>query len=312
MTRAIIAAPTIELTLETLTTRITDNLAPASRRIYQHTFREWRRFAEARGIGDLELTFDAVNDFVNAANVGKSTRQNRLSHIRKVLEILAIANPDFAPHFTLVKALVKIKPQAGDAKRKRHSKRSLSRAELLQFLSIWSDDKSNVGIRNNALVRLDVYTGLRRSELVSLRWDDIDSDSQTIKVRHGKGDKERIVAIADITMGTVRSLKALRQAQGGGYEFVFPRMTRGKGSRFGIDKPANPQTAYSVVTRTAQLADIGHASPHDLRRTHITTALDHGASLADMQAQAGHATPATTLLYAQARDAKARRERIRF
>lgn len=312
MNAIITSQPTIELTFETLTARITDNLAPASRRVYLHTFREWTRFAAARGIGDLDLTFDAVNEFVNAANVGKSTRQNRLSHIRKVLEILAIANPDFAPHYALVKAVVKVKARTDDADRKSNSKRALSRAELLQFLSVWSDDDSPLGVRNNAMVRLDVYTGLRRSELVALRWDDIDLDSQTITIRHGKGDKERVAAIADVTIGTARALTKLRAAQGQAYNFVFPRMTRGKGSRFGDDKPANPQTAYAVVTRTAHLADIGHLSPHDLRRTHITTALDAGATLADMQAQAGHARGETTLRYAQASEAKARRQRILF
>jgi len=53
-------------------------------------------------------------------------------------------------------------------------------------------------------------------------------------------------------------------------------------------------------------------SAHDLRRTHITLALNSGAPLPDMQAQAGHANAATTLLYARPADAKSRRLRIAF
>ena len=42
-----------------------------------------------------------------------------------------------------------------------------------------------------------IYTGLRRAEIVNLRWVDIDFEDQTVTVRHGKGDKQRIAAIAD-------------------------------------------------------------------------------------------------------------------
>ena len=40
-------------------------------------------------------------------------------------------------------------------------------------------------------------TGLRRAEVVALRWDDIDFENQTVTVRHGKSDKQRVAAIAD-------------------------------------------------------------------------------------------------------------------
>ena len=49
--------------------------------------------------------------------------------------------------------------------------------------------------------------------MVALRWDDIDFEEQLVTVRHGKGDKERIAAIADITDETIQSLYALWEAQ---------------------------------------------------------------------------------------------------
>ena len=67
-----------------------------------------------------------------------------------------------------------------------------------------------------------------------------------------------------------------------------------------------------LLKLSSERAGIGHLSAHDLRRTHITLALDQGAPLQDMQAQAGHANPSTTLLYAQPADAKDRRTRIAF
>ena len=67
-----------------------------------------------------------------------------------------------------------------------------------------------------------------------------------------------------------------------------------------------------LLSRSSARAGIGHLSAHDLRRTHITLALDRGAPLQDMQAQAGHANPSTTLRYAQPSDAKDRRATDRF
>ena len=157
-----------------------------------------------------------------------------------------------------------------------------------------------------------VYTGLRRAEIVTLRWDDIDLEAHTVTVRQGKGDKERVAAIADITEATKWALIALRGVQDGQYECDFPSMSVGRSPRFDTDVPMSAQTIVRLLDLTAKRAGIGHVSAHDLRRTHITLALDNGAPLQDMQAQAGHSNASTTLRYAQPSDAKSRRERIAF
>ena len=74
----------------------------------------------------------------------------------------------------------------------------------------------------------------------------------------------------------------------------------------------NTETIARVVSGSGRRIGIERLSAHDLRRTHITLALNSGAPLQDMQAQAGHANAATTLLYARPADAKSRRARIAF
>ena len=182
----------------------------------------------------------------------------------------------------------------------------------MRLLDVWADDRRPVAIRNTALLRLMIYTGLRRAEVVVLRWDDIDFEDQTVTVRHGKGDKRRIAAIADATDETVRALYALWEAQEGERDCIFPSMTVGRNPKFQLDRPMSAQTIVRLLSLSGQRAGIGHLSAHDLRRTHITLALNSGAPLQDMQAQAGHANPSTTLLYAQPADAKSRRLRIAF
>ncbi len=141
---------------------------------------------------------------------------------------------------------------------------------------------------------------------------DINFEDMTITVRHGKGNKERVVAIVDASEGTVRALQSLRNAQGGNYAYVLPSMTRRRTATWASDIPTVDQTIMRVVSRTAKLVGLEDPAPHDLRRTHITEELNTGATVADIQAQAGHVNAATTLRNAQASHAQARREKIRL
>ncbi len=89
-------------------------------------------------------------------------------------------------------------------------------------------------------------------------------------------------------------------------------MTIGRDPEFASDKPMSASGSARMLKIAVERSGVEHISAHDLRRTHITLALDNGAPLQDMQAQAGHDNASTTLRYAQAADAKARRERIAF
>ena len=205
---------------------------------------------------------------------------------REALEESDERGPWYAQQRRRVLKFIKFQRQDADGGGSR-CQRALSKSEADALMDVCVHDTRPVAARNTALLRLMVYTGLRRAEMVALRWGDIDLDSQTLRVVHGKGGKERFASIADITNVTKRSLEALWLVQGGAYQFVFTSMT-------------------------VERSGVGHISAHDLRRTHITLALDYGAPLQDMQTQAGHASSSTTLRYAQAEDAKMRRERIAF
>ena len=227
--------------------------------------------------------------------------------MRKLLELLAIADDGYRQHYDAVKSFLKVHPTDDDKIRPERVKRTLSPHEATALLGVWRNDNGDIGIRKDVMIRLLIYTGLRRSELVALRWSDINFEDMTITVRHGKGDKERVAAIVDPSEGTAKALRSLRDAQGGNYTHVFPSMTRGRTAIWAADAPTVDQTVMRVVARTAELAGLGNLAPHDLRRTHITLALDNGAPLQDMRAQAGHANPSTTLRYAQPSDANRER-----
>ena len=297
-----------------VTATILDSLAPTSRRVYAHTYRQWCAFAERNGLDTFNLSFESISLFLNQSDIAHATRQSWKTHMLRLLDWLEESKARgewYAIQRRRVLKFLKVK-RMDDERGRRRSQRALSRAEVAKLLDVWADDNRPVGVRNYTLLRLMIYTGLRRAEIVVLHWDDIDFDDWTVMVRHGKGDKQRIAAIADATDATMLALYALWEAQEGAYNCIFPTMTAGRNPQFLSDKPMSAQTIVRVLSLSSARAGIGHVSAHDLRRTHITLALNSGAPLQDMQAQAGHANAATTLRYAQPADAKSRRLRIAF
>ena len=312
--RATSIAKTSDEQFDQLVDWITDNLALSSQRVYRHTYGQWRQFAARNGHDPFDLSFEHLSAFLNQGDMAGTTRRSWKAHMLRLFDWLE-ESPTRGEWYAVQRRLL-LKFLKGarmeSAGGKSRSKRALNRSEVAQLLDLWARDRRPMGVRNYALLRLMIYTGLRRAEVVALHWDDIDFEDQLVTVRHGKGDKERIAAIADMTDETIRSLYALWEAQDGAYDHIFPTMTAGYNPRFKRDEPMNTETIARVVSGSGRRIGIERLSAHDLRRTHITLALNSGAPLQDMQAQAGHANAATTLLYARPADAKTRRARIAF
>ena len=179
--------------------------------------------------------------------------------------------------------------------------RALKPHEVTRLLDVWRNDLSIKGVRNNAMIRLLVYTGLRRAELVMLLgWFNIDTEAGLVTDRHGKGGKERVAAILDSTEGTELALRRLRESQVETSQFLFASTTPGRGTKWLADTPTSDEVVALVVGKAAKLAGLGKLAAHDLRRTLITMGLESGGHVKDLQDQAGHANAATTLRYAQA------------
>ncbi|MCZ7546756.1 MAG: site-specific integrase [Anaerolineae bacterium] len=173
-------------------------------------------------------------------------------------------------------------------------------------LRAW-DGSSLLGARNRALLGVMFCCGLRQAELAALTWDDVDLEQSIIRVRHGKGDKSRHVpSYGDFTPA---ALRAWRSLAGKDRQYVFPRMFAG--DVIGDDAPITTDGVFHVIQETIKRTG-DPFSPHDARRTFTTEALATGHTLADVQADADHKRPDTTLDYAQPSQAVERRQRGRL
>jgi integrase/recombinase XerD len=146
------------------------------------------------------------------------------------------------------------------------------------------------GQRDRAMLELLYATGLRVSELIKVRIDDLVMDAGFLRTI-GKGSKERIVPFGD-------------QAKDAMLEFMAD-------GRLHFDKHHDPhlflsqrgrpmtrQSFWMKITRYARDAGIrSHISPHVLRHSFATHLLENGADLRSVQMMLGHADISTTQIY---------------
>jgi len=173
----------------------------------------------------------------------------------------------------------------------------LSREEVRRLLEVVAHRP-----RDKALLMTLYGAGLRISEAVALRAQDIDSAQMLIHVRQGKGKKDRIVALPDTLLPVLRNAwqaRSKRSVQ------PPPKNPAGKTSACwlftGSRNPQHPmdkKTAYYTVRKAARRAGIKRAvSPHTLRHTYATHQVEAGVHLRKLQLLMGHAHLSTTLLY---------------
>ncbi|RJP25871.1 MAG: site-specific tyrosine recombinase XerD [Candidatus Abyssobacteria bacterium SURF_5] len=142
------------------------------------------------------------------------------------------------------------------------------------------------GVRDAAMLELLYSAGLRLSELIGLRREDLFLDIGFIKCR-GKGGKERLIPIGEVAIRKLRSYLATAPDPTG--ETVFLTRLGGSFSRQGCWK--------MIRGYIKQISPRKKITPHTLRHSFATHLLAGGANLRSIQEMLGHADIATTQIY---------------
>ena len=157
-----------------------------------------------------------------------------------------------------------------------------------------------LGLRDAAMIEVMYATGLRVSELVSLRRHQINAEVGLLRVT-GKGDKERLAPIGDRALILV-----------GRYLFeARPLVDRdGRVPHLFLSRRGAAMTRQNFWKRLRQHALAagipGKVSPHVLRHSFATHLLEHGADLRAVQAMLGHSDISTTQIYTHVTQARLR------
>lgn len=274
--------------------RVVRRLQPLSIESYSRDLLQLSRFAAGRGLTPDVMSLQDLEAFVRGLmaegysprSVGRMVAGVRGYYKHLLVSRVIASNPaeDLRP------------PRAW-----RELPRYLSLEEVDLLLAA-PDLSTPRGLRDRALLDLLYATGLRVSELVSLRPSDLNLEVGFLTCI-GKGDKQRIVPVGEQAVTSLQRYLATGRngiLKGQSSPWLFPG---GRGvsalTRVGFWKLLKGYAARAGVTRDV--------SPHVLRHSFATHLLDRGADLRAIQMMLGHAALSTTQIYTHVLEARLKR-----
>jgi integrase/recombinase XerC len=164
-----------------------------------------------------------------------------------------------------------------------------SKMTLLYNNVSFSDDFS--GKRDRLILELFYYTGIRLSELISIRIGDINRLDGTLKVM-GKRKKERMLPLAPDLISLMFDYLEWREKEFGATNKSDPLIVTNSGEQ------AYPKLIYRIVNKyLGAVTTLDKKSPHVLRHTFATHMLNNGADLNAVKELLGHASLSATQVY---------------
>lgn len=223
---------------------------------------------DAHVVEDLNiLVIDNFIDTLSLRGYKPKTIKNKIVVIRSFIKFLYSKN------------LIDIRPEAIEIPRTVEVEANfLDEEEQLALI------KSAKNLRDKALIMTILSSGLRASEILNLKEDDL--YRRSLIVSRGKGGKPRVTFIDPLTEKSIREYHHKREVDS---VFVFT-------NSFG--KPLSRQYLSRMISETALRAGIKkRVSAHTLRHSFATNMLRKGARIEDVQPLMGHSNISTTRLY---------------
>ncbi|MBQ1385830.1 MAG: tyrosine recombinase XerC [Erysipelotrichales bacterium] len=255
-----------------------------TRDAYRRDLTRYFDFLSSQGVEDPKKADKyTVNEYLlklrsgelTEKQIGKSTLARHISSLRSFYNFLIAEKGASNNPFKKIKT----------PKEKRHLPDFLSYEEVERLLGTF-DVSTKEGLRDRVAAELLYASGLRVSELVSLRIEDIDFHDRMIRVL-GKGSKTRMVPFYDEIGDLIQK-----------YMNVRPDLTQEVLLENRNGKPLTSRTVQNILDKASENAGLTvHVHPHMLRHSFATHLLDNGADLCVVQELLGHKNLSTTQIY---------------
>jgi len=275
--------------------RVEKGLATNSLESYERDLAKLRTWADKNGFELLGLTRQDLREWLidlGRAKLSENSKRRLISAMRGFYKFLMTDG-----HIKNNPAEDLDSPQKGF-----YLPKFLNQAEIETLLAA-PDVSTEIGLRDRAILELMYACGLRVSEAVNVKMQDIDLDSGILTTT-GKGSKTRRVPVGSSAVEWLKSYLALRRKKENievENLFVTP-----------LGRPLNRQVIYKLIKEYAEKCGLPDVSPHTLRHSFATHLIQNRADIRSVQQMLGHADISTTQIYTHMTDAHLRKSYERF
>ena len=200
-------------------------------------------------------------------------------------------------HYLMAEGVIRSDPTVtlDSPKVKKRLPRAISRHDIERLLAAPAGGASAKAQRDHALLELLYASGVRVTELVSLDVNDIDVDTNTVRVRGRKMlSKERVIAVGDAAAESVKAYLNRGRFQLARDPNEVALFLNHRGQRL------TRQGLWLIIKHYVEEVGIAKdVTPHTLRHSFAAHKLSQGKSLHDIQKLLGHANISTTQVYQQ-------------
>jgi len=260
-------------------------LAENTYRAYRRDLHDFAAFLEETGCKSLkEITPTKIDRYMQSSH---AAGKNPSSIARAIAAIRTFCR------FCLLQRFIETDPSISITAPKKWKRlpRTLDHQDIQKLIDEPNPDEDALWLRDRLTIALLYATGMRASELISVKVDDINFDLGIVRVI-GKGRKERIVPVADKVLEMIEQYICQTRP--------VPRKESDKQilllSRTG--KRLRREDIFRIIRKYVIRSAIrGHVSPHTLRHSFATQLLSGGADLRSIQEMLGHSDISTTQIY---------------
>jgi len=252
--------------------------------------------------GDLEFWLKKIKEELDLKGFSPKTKKAYSYHIKDFLNycnndfhekkkyyILYLINKNLAPESVRLKCINRFfskKCRKFKSTKSFFTQKNKSLPYVLSKDEIVKMINSTVNIKHQLIIELLYSCGLRVSELINLKYEDVDFKNRIIRVNKGKGSKDRITIVS---AKTLRKLKAF-----GSVNNLTGKIFLGRNGNYSV------KSVQKVLENAANKSKINRkVTPHMLRHSFATHLLENGTDLRYIQALLGHARLETTQIYAR-------------
>jgi len=268
---------------------------------YDHYLKRFIEFASSsRVLRPENVSLDLIRKYRLALNRAKDSEGNGLKLITQNYHVIALRS--------FLKYLAKRDIECLAAEKIELSKTPSRQVQFLEpdeikklFEAVKSEKNNLVRLRDTAILEMLFSTGLRVSELATLKKKQVNAEKGEFSVR-GKGDKWRVVFLSDSARDTLKEYLTSRKDKSPA--LFVPHKVK-KSVKLEIEEMdgenaqgLTPRTVQRIIKKYSRSANITkEITPHTLRHSFATQLLANGADMRSVQEMLGHSSITTTQIY---------------